>query len=77
MIVNRLDSSSFPLLPNVTDAAPGSSSDWVYNAAGIPFSYTVELRDKRYYGFLAPEGEIRKSADEIFAALKVIANHIA
>ncbi|XP_022101124.1 carboxypeptidase B-like isoform X2 [Acanthaster planci] len=58
-------------------AAPGSSIDWAYSKAGIPYSYTPELRDKGNYGFVAPKSEIIKSANEVFAAFKVVAKKIA
>ena len=37
--------------------AYGLSADWVYYK-GITHSYTVELPDKGYYGFLTPTDQI-------------------
>ncbi|XP_038058871.1 carboxypeptidase B-like [Patiria miniata] len=55
--------------------AAGSSVDWAQNVAGIPYCYAPELRDTGYYGFLMPESSIYPSANEVFAAIKVIANN--
>lgn len=38
----------------VLDVASGGSDDWAKGGAGIPYSYTVELRDTGRYGFELP-----------------------
>lgn len=50
------------ILPNetllnsfLTDPNSGPSDDWAKGVAGIPYSYTIELRDQGpVYGFLLP-----------------------
>ncbi len=59
-----------------TDKASGSSIDWVYNNLGTQYCFAPELRDKGVYGFLAPSSEINPSANEVYAAIKVIGNEI-
>jgi hypothetical protein len=51
------------------DEAPGTSMDWAKGVAGIPYSYTFELRDQGEHGFLVPNDEIASSGEEILAAL--------
>jgi hypothetical protein len=36
------------------DIASGGSDDWAKGGAGIPYSYTVELRDTGNFGFELP-----------------------
>lgn len=36
------------------DIASGGSDDWAKGGAGIPYSYTVELRDTGKFGFELP-----------------------
>ncbi|ELK13851.1 carboxypeptidase A1 [Pteropus alecto] len=54
--------------------ASGSSVDWAYNQ-GIKYSYTFELRDMGYYGFLLPASQIIPTAQETWLALLVIMEH--
>ncbi|XP_038059945.1 carboxypeptidase B-like [Patiria miniata] len=63
-------------IANVIYVAPGSSADWAYSKANIPYCFAPELRDTGNYGFLMPEQYIYSSAMEVFAAIKVIGNHI-
>ncbi|KAL1919544.1 uncharacterized protein VTP21DRAFT_2237 [Calcarisporiella thermophila] len=49
--------------------ASGSSVDWATDTGKVPFSYTVELRDKGEQGFLLPPGQIRPSGEEMLAAV--------
>jgi hypothetical protein len=55
----------------------GTGMAWLYN---ITFptgtSYTVELRDRGSFGFLLPKEEIRPTAVEMLAALKVYSRHV-
>jgi len=50
--------------------ASGSSADYTY-AAGVLYSYGVELRDTGRYGFLLPADQIVPSGEETFAAVLV------
>lgn len=45
--------------------AAGTSTDWSYGVAGIPFSYMIELRGKEHR-FLLPSEEIVATATEVF-----------
>lgn len=48
----RVNSISFN---SISDANSGPSDDWAKGVAGIPYTYTIELRDKGpVYGFLLP-----------------------
>jgi len=55
--------------------ASGSSADYAYSV-GIIYSFAVELRDTGQYGFILPASQIRPQADEIVAAVMVMANGI-
>ncbi|XP_077994270.1 carboxypeptidase B-like [Glandiceps talaboti] len=54
----------------------GTSPDWAYGQLGILYSYTVELRDRGQYGFLLPECEILPTAEELYAAVRVLGQYI-
>ena len=54
------------------DVASGSSVDWVKSVAGVPFTYTLELRDSGTYGFLLPAEHIDVSGRETFNALNTL-----
>ena len=46
----------------------GTASDWVAGELGIPYSYTMELRDTGTpYGFLLPPEQIIPTARETWA----------
>ncbi|XP_078581878.1 carboxypeptidase B-like [Branchiostoma floridae x Branchiostoma japonicum] len=64
-------------IPRLLYIASGGSIDWAYNVAGIKYSYAIELRDTGRYGFILPADQIEPSAEEFYAALKVVAEHIA
>jgi murein tripeptide amidase MpaA len=48
--------------------ASGGSVDWGYGAAGA-FSFTIELRDTGYYGFLLPPEQILPTCEENLPAI--------
>jgi hypothetical protein len=56
--------------------ASGSSDDWAYAVAQIPFVYTLELRDTGEHGFMLPAEEIVPSGEEIFAGIMAAAEEI-
>ncbi|ELT95841.1 hypothetical protein CAPTEDRAFT_190756 [Capitella teleta] len=62
---------------NVLYEAAGGSDDWAKAVAGIPFSFTFELRDHGLHGFLVPEDEIEESGREMFAALNELQSAIS
>ncbi|KAF5910538.1 hypothetical protein HPG69_004625 [Diceros bicornis minor] len=49
-------------------ATSGSSKDWAHGI-GIPFSYTVELRDNGTFGFILPETQIQATCEETMEAI--------
>uniref|UniRef100_A0A8C3C7P3 Carboxypeptidase B n=1 Tax=Cairina moschata TaxID=8855 RepID=A0A8C3C7P3_CAIMO len=55
--------------------AAGGSDDWAYDQ-GIKYSFTFELRDTGYYGFLLPESQIKPTCEETLLAVKYIANYV-
>ena len=59
-----------------TDIASGSSADWALGEAGIPYSYSVELRDTGRYGFLLPRDLILPTSEEMWAFHKAVATYI-
>lgn len=46
------------------DKVSGSGKEWAYAVKNIPIPYTIELRDKGYYGFLLPPEQIIEVAYE-------------
>ncbi|KAK2867194.1 hypothetical protein Q8A67_025311 [Cirrhinus molitorella] len=54
--------------------ADGITIDWTY-AQGIKYSYTFELRDTGFYGFLLPADQIVPTAEETWLALMAIMEH--
>jgi hypothetical protein len=55
----------------------GGSDDWAKGAAGIKYSYTIELRDRGAYGFILPARYIIPTAREALAAVKTLAMEAA
>ena len=54
-------------IPCVLYTASGTSLDWALGVAGIPYVYSIELRDTGAYGFLLPPSEIIPNAEEAWA----------
>ncbi|XP_004086281.1 carboxypeptidase A1 [Oryzias latipes] len=54
--------------------ASGNTVDWTYEQ-GIKYSYTFELRDTGFYGFLLPAKQIVPTAEETWLALMAIMSH--
>ncbi|XP_058058076.1 zinc carboxypeptidase-like [Anopheles bellator] len=48
--------------------ASGIAVDWAFAAAGIPLSYTFELRDQGEFGFILPADQIVPNAEELLEA---------
>lgn len=77
-LLNRLFNSCFAIgFTNCccfdrTDAAAGGSDDWALGVAGIPYSYTIELRpsSSAWSGFLLPKNQIMPTAVEMYAGMK-------
>jgi len=54
----------------------GVITDWAYQEAGL-FAWAIELRDTGEYGFFLPPSQIIPTGQEIFAAVKVLANYFS
>jgi hypothetical protein len=59
-----------------SDINSGPSDDWAMGAAGIPFVYTLELRDTGAWGFLLPPEQIIPTSEETWAGIKAAAAEI-
>lgn len=55
----------------------GGSDDWAKGVAGIKYSYTIELRDRGFFGFVLPAQYIIPTAREALAAVKTLAREAA
>lgn len=54
------------------DVATGSSMDWVKYNFGTRITYTYELRDTGYYGFLLPPEQIIPTGEETLDSIITI-----
>ncbi|CAL8121566.1 unnamed protein product [Orchesella dallaii] len=63
--------------PDVLYMASGGSDDWFKGAAGCKYSYTIELPDYGFYGFLLPSWEIIPSANETWFGISTALRSIA
>ena len=61
----------------LSDPAGGGSYDWAKGTAGVPFSFTLELRDRGRYGFLLPRSQIIPTGEETFDAILATAESVA
>ncbi|XP_014378160.1 carboxypeptidase O [Alligator sinensis] len=53
----------------------GSSRDWAH-MIGIPFSYTLELRDRGAYAFFLPADQIQPTCEESTVAVMTIIEYV-
>ncbi|KAJ9594113.1 hypothetical protein L9F63_014429 [Diploptera punctata] len=53
--------------------ASGGSDDWARGTAGIKYTYTIELRDRGFFGFILPAQYIIPTGREALAAVKTLA----
>lgn len=60
---------------DLTYYACGTSTDWSYGIAKIPYSYIIELRSKKHR-FKLPKGEILETCEEIWHAVKSLIKFI-
>jgi len=63
-------------IPCVLYTAAGTSLDWALGVAGIPYVYSIELRDTGSYGFLLPPEQIIPTAEETWAWHEVAARQM-
>ena len=54
-------------LSHIMYSASGGSMDWVKGVVGVPYTYTMELRDTGTNGFLLPPSQIIPNAEEVWA----------
>jgi murein tripeptide amidase MpaA len=59
--------------PDLLYPAAGGSDDWAKGAAGIKYSYCLELRDTGRYGFLLPASQIVPTGEETFNGVAAMA----
>lgn len=52
------------------DVVSGAAKDWAYGVKNIPFTCTVELRDKGTFGFFLPSNQITEVGVEVTEGLK-------
>lgn len=56
------------------DEFSGTTTDWTYDVAGVPLSYTIELRDTGEYGFVLPPDQIIPNGEEYLEGLVALKN---
>lgn len=62
---------TFDALPSfIVDVVSGAAKDWAYGVKGIPFTCTIELRDKGTFGFFLPSNQITEVGTEVTEGLK-------
>ncbi|XP_053611116.1 uncharacterized protein LOC128675620 [Plodia interpunctella] len=57
------------------NGAAGTSNDWSYGEANIPYCYLIELRSKQHK-FKLPKEEIQETANEILNSVKALMDFI-
>lgn len=60
---------------DVMYGAAGTSNDWSYGAAGIPYCYLIELRSKKHK-FKLPKEEIQETGNEILNCVMALMEFI-
>lgn len=60
---------------DLTYYACGTSTDWSYDVAKIPYSYMIELRSKKYK-FRLPKDQIEENCVEIWSAVQSLMNFV-
>merc|ERR1712183_853025 len=63
-------------IPCILYTAAGTSLDWALGVAGIPYVYSIELRDTGHYGFILPTDQIIPTSEEVWAFHKVAAEEM-
>lgn len=56
--------------------ASGATDDWAMKKLGVPYSYTLELRDNGLYRFNLPTDQIKPTADEAIAGFEALISEI-
>jgi len=60
-------------IPCLLYVASGGASDWALGAAGVPYSYSMELRDTGRFGFLLPPRFIEPVGGETWEFHRTVA----
>jgi extracellular matrix protein 14 len=58
------------------EAGGGSAIDWFYHELNVRYAFQIKLRDTGSYGFLLPSEHIIPTGEEVFSALKLMADFI-
>jgi carboxypeptidase B len=60
---------------DIFGAVSGGSDDWAHKA-GIPISYTIELRDRGQFQFALPESMIEPTLKENMEGIRAVYDHV-
>lgn len=60
----------------LTDTESGTTKDYIYGHLNVKYTFSMELRDTRKYGFLLPPGLIEPTAKEAFEGIKALVENI-
>merc|ERR1711892_1441809 len=63
-------------IPCILYTASGTSLDWALGVVGIPYVYSIELRDTGNFGFVLPADQIIPTAEETWAFHEVAARQM-
>ena len=63
-------------IPSLLYIASGNAVDFAKGELGVPYVYTIELRDTGSYGFLLPPDQIIPTGEEIVAFHVVVAQQV-
>ncbi|XP_042870285.1 carboxypeptidase B-like [Penaeus japonicus] len=63
-------------IPELLYVATGSSGDYALGTVGIPYSFSLELRDLGRYGFILPREQIMPTAQETYDGIKAMAQAV-
>lgn len=63
-------------IPELLYVATGGSGDYALGAVGIPYSFSLELRDLGRYGFILPREQIMPTANETYVGIKAMAQAV-
>lgn len=69
-------SSSSSVSKKGVEAGGGSAIDWFYHELNVRYTFQIKLRDTGSYGFLLPSEHIIPTGEEVFSALKLMADFI-
>ncbi|XP_068244163.1 carboxypeptidase B-like [Palaemon carinicauda] len=73
--IRKYDGTDYTLgsVTQLLYVASGGSGDFAYATAGIPFSYSLELRDLGQHGFILPKEQILPTGIETYEGIRAMA----